>query len=425
MKSVNNKNNFILKFYCIIVAGLIFSCYIFANNKLPDPELKEKVSQWKSQQPVRFLENKGQMADADNIPIPFVLFKASANDIDVYITEKGVTYVFTKVEEETSTPISVTSDRMNGIREEENVKAEMAWINVQLKGVIIKKENIVKEGESAEHFNFFYSHCPDGIYNVKQYEKITIKNVYPDIDWVFYNSNETGMKYDFIVRPGADPSQIKLIYESENVLTINKDGNINIKTPLGTLTENAPYSYIEESGVEVKCDFTKKAIDRHNVEVGFNLNWPTNPGEGGNPCPESTLVIDPQLVWGTLYGGNGADGIRCLEVDNNNNLFAGGYTYSTNFPLQDAGTYFQVVKGINYDASILRFGNAGNLIWATFYGGSGSYEGINTIAIDANNNIFVGGDTDGIIFPVQNSGTFFQGARSGTYDAFILKFNNT
>ena len=90
-----------------------------------------------------------------------------------------------------------------------------------------------------------------------QYEKITIKDVYPNIDWLFYNSSKGGMKYDFIVHPGADPKQIKLIYDSEKPLSIDNNGNINIKTKLGTLTEKAPYSYVQEANTEVKSSFTK------------------------------------------------------------------------------------------------------------------------------------------------------------------------
>src|SRR5689334_23287658 len=50
--------------------------------------------------PVRFLENKGQMMDMNNKPVPFVLFKAEAPGVTLYITEKGLTYTFMKMEEE-------------------------------------------------------------------------------------------------------------------------------------------------------------------------------------------------------------------------------------------------------------------------------------------------------------------------------------
>ena len=43
---------------------------------------------------------KGQMIGTDGKPVPFVLFKAEAPGIDIYITEKGLTYSFLKFEKE-------------------------------------------------------------------------------------------------------------------------------------------------------------------------------------------------------------------------------------------------------------------------------------------------------------------------------------
>ncbi|MBI2269531.1 MAG: SBBP repeat-containing protein [Bacteroidetes bacterium] len=406
-----HNNNLKSVFLPLFIMGNIFAGTTSKN----DPELKNKAQQCMEQQPVQFLENKGQMINTDNIPVPFVLFKVSGRGMDVYITEKGLTFVFAKTEEEREQETGREhKEKGKNEQEEEKIKTEMAWINMHLKGASIKKENILKEGESEDHFNYFQPHCPEGIYGVKHYKKITIKAVYPGIDWVLYNSDNAGMKYDFIVQPGANPEQIKLVYESENLLNIDRNGNIKIKTPLGTLTENAPYSYMQETGAQVKSNFTKNVIDRHNVEVDFDI---------AAHDLTSPLVIDPQLVWGTFFGRNPLTGLQSLTVDNSNNLFAGGYTESNNFPLQNTGTYFQTMTG-GSRLFISKFGNAGNILWSTIYGGGG-LEYLYTFAIDGNNNLFVGGRTSSTALPVQNAGTFFQGTKGGgSYDGFILKFDN-
>ena len=176
----------------------------------------EQFNDYLRSKPIKFEENKGQIVDGNFRPVPFVLFKAEAPGMSLYITEKGLTYVFVKhqekQDEKPSTP-ALTSFA-------ERLKANMAWVHVFLDGANISRENIIKEVESSEHYNYFYGHCQQGIYDVHQYHKITIKEVYPGIDWVFYNSQTSGMKYDFVVHPGADPSQIKLIYEGENPLTL-------------------------------------------------------------------------------------------------------------------------------------------------------------------------------------------------------------
>ena len=390
------------------------------------PAKKEKISEFKrkeieesiSKQPVKFLENKGQMVNTDGKPIPFVLFKAEASGMNVYITETGLTYVFVKMKEdekeEQEREIKKKKETIN--KHEEKVSCEMAWINVSLEGASIKRENIIKEKQSTEHFNYFYGHCPEGIYDVYQYEKITIKDVYPNIDWVFYNSSKGGMKYDFIVHPNADPKQIKLIYDSEKPLSIDNNGNINIKTKLGTLSENAPYSYIHETNTEVKSSFTKKQLSKHKVEVAFSIDSLNS---------NTTLIIDPQLVWGTLYGGFNHEGFVTSEIDSNNNLFAAGYTYENGFPILNSGTYFQTAIIGNWNACIVKFDVLGSLLWATYYGGTGQ-EIINSIAIDNNNNVFAVGRVQSLDFPLQNSGTYFQPLITGAYEeAFILKFDNS
>ena len=389
-------------------------------NKEPDKE-RAKQLMANAKQNVNFLENKGQMMDTEGKPVPFVLFKAEAPGMNVYITEKGLTYVFVKLEEDEEEEKGERKpgkhqDLMMPGKHEENMKAEMAWINVNLKDANIKRENIIKEEQSAEHFNYFYGHCPEGIYDVYQYKKLTIKNVYPNIDWVFYNSQKGGMKYDFIVHPGANPNDIKLIYESEKPLDLDKKGNLQLKTKLGTLTENAPYSYLKETNTEVKSSFKTTSINKHEVEVAFNINQNTY-------TQNSTLVIDPQLVWGTFYGGSDLDGPMSIDTDNNGNVFLTGYVSSTNLPLQNAGTFFQSINiSVNVTAFVLKFSNNGVLLWATYYGGWGEERG-NFICTDFNGNVFITGSAGSPDFPVQNAGTYFQSTLNGG-DAFILKFDN-
>jgi hypothetical protein len=374
-------------------------------------EQKRDVMDNFKNQPVKFIENKGQMVNTSGQAVPFVLFKAEAGAMNVYITEQGLTYVFVKNEEEEH-----EKDRKDALKDEK-VKTELAWVNVVLKNGNIKRENIITEGKNMEHNNYFLAHCPQGIYDVYKYEKVTIKNVYPNIDWVFYNSDKFGMKYDFIVHPGADANNIKLIYQSKNGLKIDDKGDISIKTKLGTLTENAPYSYINEINEMVESGFYKEVIDKSNVEVGYNLARKNKVSE--------TLIIDPQLVWGTFYGSSiDIEGIQDIGCDGAGNLFVTGYTQSSNFPtLNPGGAYFQVYNGA-LDAFNLKFSSNGNLIWSTFYGGTGNDSG-RSIVVDLTGNVFVTGYSVSTNFPLLNpgGGAYFQ-PFGGVDDMFVLKFTN-
>jgi len=242
------------KLYTFIFFLVASSLFAGDGSGKADPQLKTRVDQWIAKQPVEFIENKGQLLDMNYRPVPFVLFKAEARGLDMYITEKGLTYVFLDIEEDEE------YDSHGEESEHEEILIKWARVDMDLKGAHIRKENIITEGVSEPVKHYYSGHCPDGIRDVHAYKKITVKDVYPNIDWVLYNSNEQGFKYDFIVRPGADPEQIRLLYRSQKKLRLDEGGNINIKTPYGTLTENAPECRLENTNNKIDSRFEKTAF---------------------------------------------------------------------------------------------------------------------------------------------------------------------
>ena len=57
-------------------------------------------------------------------------------------------------------------------------------------------------------FNFFKGKPKDWKTRVPSYEKIVYENLWPGIDLV-YSGTVNKLKYDFIVKPGADPQKIR------------------------------------------------------------------------------------------------------------------------------------------------------------------------------------------------------------------------
>jgi hypothetical protein len=385
-----------------------------ANHKMPDEYLASNQ--------VLFTENKGQMRDVNHKPVPFVLFRAEAPGMNVYITDEGLTYVFVKPEKAVNDFPNERKGRrdISPFAEESNMSAQYAWINVHLKDAHISTEHINREGVSSAHFNFFNENCPGGVYNVHRYEKITIKDVYPGIDWVLYNSRKDGMKYDFLVHPGADPSRIKLIYEGDQSLRLNNDGGISMLTELGSLTESRPFSYTGNQSNEIQSSYKLTSLSEHRNLLEFNIaDYPIG----------QTLVIDPELNWFTFFGGNNWDNCFSSDTDGSGNLYLTGYTQSVNFPVQDPGgsAFFSNTfgaGGIESDIFLVKFSSSGALLWATYYSGS-DFENGYFVSADANANVYVAGITRSVNFPVQNSGSgaFFQQNSGGDFDAFILKFD--
>jgi hypothetical protein len=126
-----------------------------------------------------------------------------------------------------------------------------------------------------------------------------------------------------------------------------------------------------------------------------------------------TLIIDPTAI----LTGSSADFAYALAIDNNGNVFVGGYTLSFNFATS------RVIYGTagNGDAFVVKLSNNLNTLYRTAILTSSSYDIANALAIDNNGNVFVGGRTC-------NSSDFATNrviyGTTGLDDAFVVKLSN-
>jgi hypothetical protein len=61
--------------------------------------------------------------------------------------------------------------------------------------------------------------------DLAQYTKLRYENVYPGID-VVYRGEQKQLRYDFIVKPGADAKAIAMAFQGADKISINKDGDL-------------------------------------------------------------------------------------------------------------------------------------------------------------------------------------------------------
>ncbi|MBK9317770.1 MAG: hypothetical protein IPM91_02285 [Bacteroidetes bacterium] len=168
------------------------------------------------------------------------------------------------------------------------------------------------------------------------FSKLTYKNVYANIDWIIYIS-EDNVKYDFVVHPGGDPKQIKILYKNNKDLHLNENGDLVVSIYNSTLVEKAPVSFQDGRNISTKFALVGDTLI-FNIEK-YNSN--------------SKLIIDPSIEWATFFGGNSDDFTLSLTTDNYDNAIFVGYTIS-------ATTYytnvFQTVYGGGItDAFITKF----------------------------------------------------------------------
>ncbi len=129
------------------------------------------------------------------------------------------------------------------------------------------------------------------------------------------------------------------------------------------------------------------------------------------------------VVWATYVGGQGVDIGRAIGVDAEGNVYGGGSTASTNFPVSDNA--FQRVLGGGSaitDGVVFRLNPAGSaLTWSTYLGGSLS-DLVNGLAIDSTGAVYVTGRTDSTDFVNTNRENL--PARGGG-DAYVTKLNSS
>src|SRR5688572_5256185 len=70
--------------------------------------------------------------------------------------------------------------------------------------------------------------------NVAQYGRVRVAAVYPGIDVVYYG-NQKQLEFDFIVRPGSDPRQIRLQFDGAARIELDEAGALLLHLDGGTL----------------------------------------------------------------------------------------------------------------------------------------------------------------------------------------------
>ena len=62
---------------------------------------------------------------------------------------------------------------------------------------------------------------------VPNYGQVRYQDVYSGIDMV-YHSDQRQLEYDFVVKPGADPNQIRIAFEGASKMQHHRTGRVGI-----------------------------------------------------------------------------------------------------------------------------------------------------------------------------------------------------
>ena len=247
--------------------------------------------------------------------------------------------------------------------------------------------------------------------NCKIYQGVTYKDIYPNIDVRYYTDQGT-LKYDIIVHPGGNISNIALQYEGADKLSI-KNKELVIGTSVGEVKELYPYTYqvLEKGRQTLDCKYVlEKNIVRFKVK---------------DYDPAATIVIDPTLIFCSFTGSSKDNWGYTATPGPDGSFFAGGISFGPGYPTSPGAFSQTFNQGVDedgngpYDIALIKLSaNGVNRLYATYLGGGGN-EQPHSMICDAQGNLIVAGRSNSsnypIISPLIGSG--------GMYDIIITKFN--
>ena len=345
------------------------------------PETVAKSKAQIQQLPIYFIENQGQSDQQ-------VAYYAHVHDISAYFTAKGPMLSLQE-------PPPQAEREVNRVRNERAIAeaARKRWVvNIRFVGAGLVQPH--GSAKVAATVNYFKGPQSGWKTNLPTYGEVIYPQVWTGID-VVYSGDGGKIKSTFRVQPGADPRQIQLAYQGADSVTLTAAGRLAVQTPMGGFEEGVPVVYQEIDGQRVPVE-ARYALT-HNAEAG---EWRHGFALGAyNKGKE--LIIDP-ILQSTYLGGGSADDATVLAVHpRSGEVYAVGYTYSSDFPGTAGGADVSCDPcASSTEVFVARLSSdLKTLLNATYLGGSQNDEGRSIAIHPFTGDVYVTGKTHSSDFP--------------------------
>lgn len=271
-----------------------------------------------------FIENKGQWHSD-------VLYLCRMGGLDAWITKYGVNYTFYKIEKAPNATVRADEHRMprDKFDREEHDNSILLGHRVLMK-LQNANFNPSREGKQKQegYYNYLIGNDPSKYASfVGLYKEAIVKDVYSGIDLRYY-FDKGSLRYDFVVHPGADPSQIIFKLEGQNESYV-KNGHLCFTTRFGEVQMAELKTYQAGDKKEVASHFKQAGRDMYGISVAHY-------------DPTQTLIIDP-LIYSTYIGGSADNRGYGIAIDASGNAYVTGYTESINYDITPGA--FQTTNG--------------------------------------------------------------------------------
>ncbi|KAF5434668.1 Beta-propeller repeat-containing protein, partial [Candidatus Methanophagaceae archaeon] len=385
--------------------------------------------------PLYFIQNKGQVDKRAQ-------FYAKASRYTLWLTKEGLVFDSIRSEKKKSearNPKSETNPNDQNIKEKsgKNLKLNTKHSTLLTREVSrllfigSNKDPVITPIQKNQlKVNFFKGNDKSKWRSAPTSQAVLYSDLYKDIDLKVYGI-EKEIEYDWIVKPGGNPDDIKFEYKNTLDTKINKDGDLEIKTEFGILIHKKPIAYQHSThSLQLSAEIKGKS-ELSDIKANFKkISKNTYGFTTGKYDKTKPLIIDPVvLVYSSYLGGNHWQEGRGIAVDNNGYVYVTGFTISTDFPILNGyqTTYQGSTNNWGGDVFVTKFDTTksgeASLLYSTYLGGSYDDSGYR-IAVDKNGCTYITGATSSSDFPILNGyQTTFQGDWTG--DIFISKLDTT
>lgn len=235
----------------------------------------------------------------------------------------------------------------------------------------------------------------------RTFSTVVYRDLYPGISLRF-TATSRGLKSEFEVAPGADPSRIRVRYNGGVVRHLT-NGDLAISCSGDTITEHNLVAFERsENGVETPVSASYRILD--DGTVAFSI---------GAYDRLKTLVIDPYILYhAASLGSTLVDIVTSIAVDSAGNIYGAGYSES---PLLGAMASTQFYGGVDAFVFKLEAGTR-RLLFVSYLGGRGDDRAA-SVAVDGAGNIYVAGYTQSHDFMGSSPAVL------GSRDAFVIALN--
>jgi hypothetical protein len=359
--------------------------------------------------PLYFIENRGQLDSR-------VAFYIQGRDTAIYFTAEGMTLALTEQKR---------GERGNGRLERlslgQDRRTPQAWSRRVVKLDFVganPRPRILAGDPMPAVVSYFKGRPEEWKAGLRTYASITYSDLWPGIDLV-YSGAANRLKYSFVVKPGADPEQVRLAYRGADAVRVNGAGQLEIETPAGILQDDRPYAYQEIEGRRVAVE-SSYSLDQGSGGASHRYGFEVQPYDRTRP-----LVLDPaMLVYAGYIGGGNDDEAYSIAVDSSGNAYVTGFTTSTQatFPVT-VGPDLTYNGTTDADAFVAKVNAAGTALVYCGYIGGNDDDVAYGIAVDGSGNAYVAGRTlsTEATFPVTVGPDLTH--NGGGADAFVAKVN--